>query len=173
MQPAGSSAELVEQTARAHAGATAATAPAGGSAGTDSGAAESGSDEVSALTDTALDPNRPTLRPKLFWFNLSLTAAVIVLLILDLLPLPYLFMLATVVALMVNFPKMKDQAKEIAAHSSAIISVVAMVMAAAVLTGVMSGTGMVDAMAAWLVDVIPTSWGPFLAVLPRDVVNAG
>lgn len=38
-----------------------------------------------------------------------------------------------------------------------------MVMAAGVLTGVMSGTGMVDDMAQWLVDVIPASWGPYLA----------
>src|SRR5699024_6486675 len=34
-----------------------------------------------------------------------------------------------------------------------------------VLTGIMSGTGMVDAMAAWLVDVIPESMGPFMAVI--------
>jgi CitMHS family citrate-Mg2+:H+ or citrate-Ca2+:H+ symporter len=40
-----------------------------------------------------------------------------------------------------------------------------MVLAAAVLTGVLSGTGMVDAMSAWLVDVIPTSMGPYLAIL--------
>src|SRR5699024_4169740 len=75
------------------------------------------------------------------------------------------FMIATVIALLVNFPKMKDQQEELASHASAIISVVAMVMAAGVLTGIMSGTGMVDAMAAWLVDVIPESMGPFMAVI--------
>jgi CitMHS family citrate-Mg2+:H+ or citrate-Ca2+:H+ symporter len=40
-----------------------------------------------------------------------------------------------------------------------------MVMAAGVLTGVLNGTGMVDAMAAWLVDIIPDSMGPFMAVI--------
>src|SRR5699024_11595183 len=110
----------------------------------------------SALSNSALDPNRACLRPKLFCFNLVLTVAVMVLLIADILPLPYLFMIATVIALLVNFPKMKDQQEELASHASAIISVVAMVMAAGVLTGIMSGTGMVAAMAAWLVDVIPT-----------------
>ena len=45
------------------------------------------------------------------------------------------------------------------------ISVVAMVMAAGVLTGVMSGTGMVDDMASWLVDIIPSSMGPYMAVI--------
>jgi CitMHS family citrate-Mg2+:H+ or citrate-Ca2+:H+ symporter len=119
----------------------------------------------SALANTALDPNRATLRPKLFWFNLGLTVAVMVLLIADILPLPYLFMIGTVIALMVNFPKMKDQQEELASHATAIISVVAMVMAAGVLTGIMSGTGMVDAMAEWLVDVIPNAMGPYMAVI--------
>ena len=48
---------------------------------------------------------------------------------------------------------------------SAIIAVVAMVMAAAVLTGVLDGTGMVKAMSEWLVQVIPSSWGPFMAII--------
>lgn len=64
-----------------------------------------------------------------------------------------------------NFPKVSDQMKMITAHSSEIIAVVSMVLAAAVLTGVLSGTGMVDAMSAWLVDIIPDSMGPYLAVL--------
>ncbi|WP_209371070.1 CitMHS family transporter [Brevibacterium renqingii] len=134
-----------------------------GAGSADAGAGSAGSG--SALSNTALDPYRATLRPKLFWFNLGLTVAVMVLLIADILPLPYLFMIATVIALMVNFPKMKEQQEELASHASAIISVVAMVMAAGVLTGIMSGTGMVDAMAAWLVDVIPDSMGPYMAVI--------
>ncbi|SDS96486.1 citrate-Mg2+:H+ or citrate-Ca2+:H+ symporter, CitMHS family [Brevibacterium sandarakinum] len=134
-----------------------------GSTNTATADADSGSG--SALTGTALDPNRSTLRPKLFWFNLVLTVAVMVMLIADLLPLPYLFMIAMVIALMVNFPNIKAQQEELASHASAIIAVVAMVMAAGVLTGIMSGTGMVDAMAEWLVAVIPSSMGPYMAVI--------
>jgi CitMHS family citrate-Mg2+:H+ or citrate-Ca2+:H+ symporter len=40
-----------------------------------------------------------------------------------------------------------------------------MVMAAAVLTGVLKGTGMVEAMSAWLVQIIPSSMGPLMAVI--------
>ena len=40
-----------------------------------------------------------------------------------------------------------------------------MVMAAAVLTGVLTGTGMVEAMSAWLVQIIPSSMGPLMAVI--------
>lgn len=118
-----------------------------------------------SLTATALDPNRPTLRPKLLWFNLGLTLVIMVLLVTDQLPLPYLFMVGSAIALLVNFPKVGDQAKMLASHADAIIAVVSMVMAAAVLTGVLTGTGMVEAMSQWLVDVIPASWGPFMAVI--------
>ena len=139
------------------------TATEAGPGSVDDAATPSGSG--TGLSNTALDPNRATLRPKLFWFNLALTVAVMVMLIIDILPLPYLFMIGTVIALMVNFPKMKDQQEELASHATAIISVVAMVMAAGVLTGIMSGTGMVDAMAEWLVEVIPNSMGPYMAVI--------
>ncbi|MFL4475012.1 CitMHS family transporter [Paeniglutamicibacter sp. MACA_103] len=121
--------------------------------------------ETPTMNGTVLDPTRETLRPKLFIFNLAMTVAIFVLLILDVLPLSYLFMIGTAVALLVNFPRISDQAKMIASHASSVIAVVSMVLAAAVLTGVLSGTGMVDAMSAWLVDVIPTSMGPYLAIL--------
>ena len=38
-------------------------------------------------------------------------------------------------------------------------------MPRAPITGVLSGSGMVDAMAKWLVTVIPPSWGPHLALV--------
>ncbi|UYQ77931.1 SLC13 family permease [Glutamicibacter sp. JL.03c] len=121
--------------------------------------------EAATMDGTVLDPNRETLRPKTFYFNLVLTVAIMVLLVLDVLPLSYLFMVGTAIALVVNFPKVSDQVKMIAGHSSEIIAVVSMVLGAAVLTGVLSGTGMVDAMSQWLVAIIPDSLGPFMAVI--------
>jgi len=119
----------------------------------------------SAMADTALDPNRSTLRPKLFWFNLALTVAVMVVLVANIIPLPFVFMVGAAIALLVNFPKVKDQGAQLIAHAPSIVAVVSMVMAAAVLTGVLKGTGMVEAMSAWLVQIIPTSMGPFMAVI--------
>ncbi|MCW2134697.1 CitMHS family transporter [Arthrobacter sp. VKM Ac-2550] len=118
-----------------------------------------------SLTGSALDPNRATLRPKLFWFNLALTTAVMVVLVLDIVPLAFVFMVGAAIALLVNFPKVKDQATQLVAHAQSVLAVVSMVMAAGVLTGVLNGTGMVDAMAAWLVDIIPDSMGPYMAVI--------
>lgn len=122
-------------------------------------------DSDTAMADTALDPNRKTLRPKLQWFNLGLTVAVMGMLIADLVPLPYVFMVGSAIALLVNFPHVKDQANQLIAHAPSIVAVVSMVMAAAVLTGVLTGTGMVEAMSAWLVQIIPSDMGPLMAVI--------
>lgn len=116
-----------------------------------------------AMADTMLDPERPTLRPQLIWFNLALTVAVMVLLVLDIMPLPYVFMVGAGIALLINFRGIKDQASEIVAHAPSIVGVVSMVIAAGVLVGVLTGTGMVDAMATWITDVLPPALGPFLA----------
>ena len=121
-------------------------------------------DGVQPFVD-GLDPSRPTLRPKLFWFNAILTVALLVMLVVDVLPIPVLFMIACAAALAANFPHVKDQQEAITRHASSIVGVVAMVMAAAVLIGVFKGTGMVEAMAQWLIHVIPSGMGPHLAVI--------
>jgi len=117
------------------------------------------------MADTILDPDRATLRPRLIWFNLALTLAVMVLLVLDILPLAIVFMAGVAVALIVNFPRLRAQADEIVAHAPSIVGVVSMVLAAGVLVGVLNGTGMVTAMANWVTQVIPVSLGPFMAVI--------
>lgn len=60
---------------------------------------------------------------------------------------------------------MIEQAEQLKAHAASVVSVVAMVFAASMLTGVLNGTGMVDAMAAWLVEIIPAGFGPHLTVV--------
>ncbi|HSU37742.1 MAG TPA: SLC13 family permease [Propionibacteriaceae bacterium] len=114
---------------------------------------------------SGLDPNRSTLRPKLIWFNLILTVALLVMLGMDIFPLALLFMIAAAIALVVNFPNHHDQSERIKAHASSIVAVVAMVFAAAVLVGVLEGTGMVTAMAEAIVAVVPPALGPWFAVI--------
>lgn len=134
--------------------ATTVTGGTGGTGGTDAG-------DVAG----ALDPNRPTLRPKLIWFNGALTVALLVLLGLDVMPLPFLFMVAAAIALLVNFPNPAQQTERIKEHATSIVAVVSMVFAAAVLTAALTSTGMDTSMATWLVDVVPDAWGPHLAVI--------
>ena len=124
-----------------------------------------GSDDDDDRFVNGLDPARATLRPKLFWVNAVLTVALLVMLVIDVLPLLVLFIVATSIALVINFPHIKEQQEAITRHSSSIVSVVAMVFAAAVLIGVFQGTGMVEAMAHWLIHVMPSALGPHLAVV--------
>ncbi|GAA3134466.1 citrate:proton symporter [Streptomyces rameus] len=112
-----------------------------------------------------LDPNRPTLRPGLYWFNALLTVALLTAMIMEWLPIPVLFLLGAALALTVNFPHMPDQKDRIAAHAENVLNVSGMVFAAAVFTGVLQGTGMVDHMAKWLVDNVPDGMGPHMALV--------
>ncbi|MBN9794807.1 citrate:proton symporter [Pseudonocardia sp. TMWB2A] len=139
-----------------------------GTHGTDrpaSGSAGGSSDADDAALEGTLDPNRPTLRPKLIWFNLGLTVALLVLLGMDVLPLSLVFVAAAAIALVVNFPKPEDQLRAVTSHATSIVGVVSMVFAAAVLVGVLSGTGMVTAMANGIVSAVPPSVGSWFAVI--------
>ncbi|MEU5285371.1 citrate:proton symporter [Streptomyces sp. NPDC020755] len=112
-----------------------------------------------------LDPNRSTLRPKLYWFNAGLTAALLTAMIMELMPIPVLFLLGAALALTVNFPHMPDQRARIAAHADNVLNVSGMVFAAAVFTGVLTGTGMVENMADWVVGAVPDAMGPHMAIV--------
>jgi CitMHS family citrate-Mg2+:H+ or citrate-Ca2+:H+ symporter len=160
------SGQTLETVAASMAGPPAPVSGSGGSGGgTDSGADSGADDSTGVDMASGLDPNRPTLRPKLIWFNAILTVVLLVVLGADKLPLSLVFVGAAAIALVVNFPKPKDQAEQVKAHASSIVQVVAMVFAAAVLVGVLSGTGMVSAMATWIVSIVPTSLGPWFAVI--------
>lgn len=122
-------------------------------------------DEPEDASFQGLDPHRPTLRPKLYWFNALLTVVLLTAMIMEWLPIPVLFLLGAALALTVNFPHMPDQKARIAAHAENVLNVSGMVFAAAVFTGVLQGTGMVDHMATWLVDNIPDGMGPHMALV--------
>ncbi|MFH9724962.1 CitMHS family transporter [Streptomyces sp. NPDC017254] len=112
-----------------------------------------------------LDPHRATLRPRLYWFNAGLTVALLAAMILELMPIPVLFLLGAALALTVNYPNMAEQKARIAAHADNVLNVSGMVFAAAVFTGVLTGTGMVEHMADWLVGAIPEGMGPHMGLV--------
>ncbi|MFI1355438.1 CitMHS family transporter [Streptomyces sp. NPDC020898] len=142
-------------------GAGNSAAPTGGS-GAES-IRDDGMDDDDDRMLKVLDPNRTTLRPKLYWFNALLTVTLLTSMIMEWLPIPVLFLLGAALALTVNFPHMPDQKARLGAHAENVLNVSGMVFAAAVFTGVLTGTGMVDSMARWLVDNIPDGMGPHMA----------
>ncbi|KMZ39780.1 MULTISPECIES: citrate:proton symporter [Bacillales] len=113
----------------------------------------------------ATDETAALKRLRLIWFNLLLTAALMVGLITSFLPLPTLFMLAFAIALFVNYPKMQDQKERIAAHAANALATVSMVFAAGIFTGILTETKMIDAMASTLVSWIPDSLGSHMPLL--------
>ncbi|MFD4626738.1 CitMHS family transporter [Streptomyces sp. NPDC058475] len=133
----------------------------GGSDVADGSDASDASDEDDDFQ--GLDPNRATLRPRLYWFNALLTVTLLTAMIMEWLPIPVLFLLGAALALTVNFPHMPDQKARLGAHAENVLNVSGMVFAAAVFTGVLQGTGMVDHMAKWLVNNIPDGMGPHMA----------
>jgi CitMHS family citrate-Mg2+:H+ or citrate-Ca2+:H+ symporter len=125
-------------------------------------------DEIPVIEDTALLPDADAerlKRPRLLWVNAVLTLALMAGLIMGVLPLSVLFMLGFAIAIVINYPQVKMQRERIAHHAGNVLAVVALIFAAGVFTGILTGTGMVDAMSSSLLAVIPEAWGPHLAVI--------
>lgn len=104
-------------------------------------------------------------RPKLIWVNLLLTLIVMVVLVMGLVPVPVLFLIGFVLASIINYPNLEQQKERIGSHAGNAITVVTLVFAAGIFTGIFSGTKMVDAIANSLVAIIPDSLGSFLPMV--------
>jgi CitMHS family citrate-Mg2+:H+ or citrate-Ca2+:H+ symporter len=123
--------------------------------------------DVAPIADSALVPaesNADVLRrPKLLAINAILTLLLLVALVLGVLPLPVLFMIAFAFALLINYPRVADQRERVAAHAKNVIAVVSLIFAAGIFTGILGGTGMLDAMAKSMLNLVPPAFGPYLA----------
>lgn len=104
-------------------------------------------------------------RPKLFWFNLLLTILTIVALVKVWLPLPIIFIIAFAIAALINYPKPTDQMEQVKSQAVGMITVVSIIFAAGIFTGILSGTGMITEMATSLVSIIPDSSGGFMSII--------
>lgn len=97
------------------------------------------------------------------WFNLALTALLIFVMIKNYISLAPLFILAFCIGLVVNFPQLSQQKKLIGKYADSVLAVSTLIFAAGIFVGIMSGTGMIDAIAQHLISVIPESSGSHLA----------
>lgn len=127
-------------------------------------------EELDSLTEVSDEDVLKMRRPHLFWPNLILTIALIALLMIpNTFPSVFLFLIGTVIALLMNYPKLKDQKTRLHENSGDAVAVVILVLAAGVFTGIFTSTGMSDALAVSLTKMIPTSlgryWGLVVAFL--------
>lgn len=135
-------------------------------------------EEMTSVTDPETLEIR---RPKNFAFNGILTIILIGWLVLssfvEQLGLPswvempplLLFLVGTCIALMVNYPKIKEQNARIGANGGDAVQVVILVFAAGIFMGLFQGSGMADALANSFVDLIPKqlagAWGLVVALI--------
>jgi CitMHS family citrate-Mg2+:H+ or citrate-Ca2+:H+ symporter len=111
------------------------------------------------------DEQKSFRRPKLVWVNAVLTVSLIVILMKGWVPAPVLFVIASVIALLINYPVLKDQQKIVKSHGANIFLVSSMIFAAGIFSGILTGSKMIDAMASSLVSLIPENHANLLPLL--------
>jgi CitMHS family citrate-Mg2+:H+ or citrate-Ca2+:H+ symporter len=100
-----------------------------------------------------------------FLFNVVLTVALISCMMINLMPLPILFMVAFGLACLVNFPTLKQQKEVIARHADNVMAVTLLIFAAGIFVGIMNGTGMIKAISDNLITLLPEQAGHFMSVI--------
>lgn len=95
-------------------------------------------------------------RPGRFWLNLGLTLMVLVAVIMGA-PPAVVFMVGAAVALAINYPGPKAQRERLDAHARAALSMAGVLLAAGVFSGVMTGSGMLKAMAEAVAQHVPVA----------------
>lgn len=96
------------------------------------------------ITEAEATKTSDLARPKLFWFNLVLTICVIAVLVWDVFPSYFPFMIGVALAILVNYPGAKLQKKIINSHAGPALMMCSTLMGAAVLMGILVKTVKVD-----------------------------
>ena len=117
--------------------------------------------EDAALDETKTDEKKVVVPSWLQWYNFIIVIAVIVVLMMGLLNPAYTFMLALALTLPFNIKSLKEQNAKLKNYGVAAMSMVVTLFAAGIFTGVLSGTGMLNAMASAVVTVIPPELGRY------------
>jgi CitMHS family citrate-Mg2+:H+ or citrate-Ca2+:H+ symporter len=91
----------------------------------------------------------------LWYFNAALTVVTVAALFAALLPLGVVFIVASAIALLVNYPDSHTQRERLMSHGSAAMLMVTTIFAAGVFTGILTQSGMLGSMSADLVRVLP------------------
>jgi len=111
------------------------------------------------------EKNNELARPKNFIFNVILTLAVIIVLVLDIFPSYYVFMVGCALGILVNYRGKKLQNSIIKSHAASGLTMASTIMCAGVFLGVLSKSGIMEKMAVVMASFIPASLGRFLPII--------
>lgn len=104
-------------------------------------------------------------RPHLFVVNIILIIAAIASLLFSGFAPAVVFMVFYVLATLINYPNVAESKARVDAHAKACLMMCSVLFAAGCFTGIMKGTGMIKAMSAALVSIIPAALGKFFPVI--------
>ncbi|MGB9992102.1 CitMHS family transporter [Massilia sp. SM-13] len=97
--------------------------------------------------------------------NVVLTVGLLACVLTSVVPLPVTFMVGSAIALLLNFRTPKEQLARLEAHAHNCFFIMLLILCAGAFTGILNGTGMVDAMGLSMIEVIPSQAGPYMAVI--------
>jgi citrate-Mg2+:H+ or citrate-Ca2+:H+ symporter, CitMHS family len=122
--------------------------------------------EGPSLPTPRLTPEQEQMRrPGRFWINAALTVALMAVMISGMADPAAVFMIGTAAALLINYPSSDMQRDRVNAHATAALMMAAILLAAAVFTGIMKESGMLAAMANTAVHAVPPSMARHLPFL--------
>ena len=130
-------------------------------------------EELNALFTPASEEEAALKRPQNVLINAIMTISIIVMLVAGTFPSLFLFLVGTVLALMINYKKIKDQKARISDNAGDALQVVILVFAAGIFTGLFTNSGMSDALANSLIKLIPPVLGRFWGLITAIVSIPG
>lgn len=129
-------------------------------------------DELTDLATPDATPEAEAIkRPKNFIFNGILTIIVVLWLVvgsfvpaIEVEPV-LIFMIGTCLSLIVNWKSLSEQSDRVSANAGDAIQTVILIFAAGVFMGLFQGSGMSDALAQSIIDILPNSFGHIWGVV--------
>lgn len=103
-------------------------------------------------------------RPRLFPINVALTLTVVGTMVAGIVDPVVVFMVGTAAALIINYPDATEQRERVEAHARAALLMAGILLAAGAFTGIMTGSGMIGAMAETAARHVPDGLGARLPV---------
>ncbi len=123
------------------------------------------SEEIEELCASSDKDEDNLKRPQYIWINAIMTIVLVVMLVLGTLPSVVLFLVGTVLALIINYHSLSEQRERIQENAGDAVQVVILVLGAGILMGLFTGTGMADALASSLTNIIPERFGRFWGLI--------
>lgn len=108
---------------------------------------------------------RAKQHPSILWMNAILTITIIAVMLLDIAPPEFAFMIGVALALIINFGDVDEQMNRLKAHAPNALMMAAVIIAAGMFLGVLNETSMLKAIAVNFIKIIPDAVGPYIHII--------